>query len=160
MEITVSVDKEFKNYLSKSWLRKIFRAALKAVNVPPQAEANLLITDTETIRRLNREYRGEDEATDVLAFSMLDQPFQGDKSSFVSPPDGVLHLGEVIISYPQAAKQAMEHGHSLEQELIVLLVHGLLHLLGYDHEQPEPGRQMQTKEKELVVKVSSLLGRT
>lgn len=159
MEITVSVDKEFKNYLNKSWLRKIFRAALKAVNVPPQTEANLLITGAETIRRLNREYRGKDEATDVLAFSMLDQPLQGDKSFFVSPPDGVLHLGEIIISYPQAVKQATEQGHSLEQELIVLIVHGLLHLLGYDHEQLEQERQMQTEEKELVIKVSSFLGR-
>jgi probable rRNA maturation factor len=81
-------------------------------------------------------------------------PQQSTDSDFVSPPDNITHLGEVIISYPQAVEQAKEQGHSTEQELALLIIHGILHLLGYDHEKPEEEARMRAREKELLENVA------
>jgi len=109
---------------------------------------SLVFTDSEMVKQLNRNYRGVDEPTDVLAFYMLPQDEAG--SSFALPPDGVTRLGEVIISYPQAVTQAREQGHSHERELALLIIHGILHLLGYDHEEPEEESKMRERERELL----------
>jgi probable rRNA maturation factor len=85
--------------------------------------AIVLATDA-TVRRLNREFRGKDKTTDVLSF-----PAGGDEL-----PDGTRPLGEIVISVAQAARQAEAVGHSLSRELRLLVLHGYLHLLGYDHE--------------------------
>jgi probable rRNA maturation factor len=69
---------------------------------------------------------------------------------FVSPPDGIRHLGEVVISYPQAVKQAQEQGHGVTRELALLIVHGILHLLGYDHELPADEQKMRDKENKVL----------
>jgi probable rRNA maturation factor len=111
-------------------------------------EVSLVFTDSETVQQLNRDYRGVDEPTDVLAFHMLPQKEVDD--SFMLPPDGVTRLGEVIISYPQAVKQAKKQGHSPERELALLIIHGILHLLGYDHEEPEEESKMRERERELL----------
>jgi probable rRNA maturation factor len=103
----------------------------------------VLITDDEAVRRLNAEYAGEDETTDVLAFSLREGEV------FVSP-DGVMRLGEVIISYPTASRQAAEAGRLVDEEMAHLLVHGILHLLGYDHVEPEEERVMRGREAELL----------
>jgi rRNA maturation RNase YbeY len=75
---------------------------------------------------------------------------QESELSFVYPPDGIRHLGEVVISYPQAVKQAQERGHGVAQELTLLIVHGILHLLGYDDELPEMEKQMKARENEIL----------
>jgi probable rRNA maturation factor len=100
------------------------------------------------VQRLNREYRGIDEPTDVLAFYML--PQKGSDSSFTLPPDGVTRLGEVIVSYPQAVIQAKGQGHSIARELALLVIHGILHLRGYDHEEPQEESKMREREGELL----------
>jgi probable rRNA maturation factor len=110
----------------------------------------LLITDSKTVQKLNRIYRGEDKPTDVLAFQMVPGMDQEPGLPFVSPPDGIRHLGEVVISYPQAVKQAQELGHGVARELALLIVHGILHLLGYDHEPPEGEQKMRDKENEIL----------
>jgi probable rRNA maturation factor len=130
------------------WVKKIVRQVLKAEGVAPPYEVSLVFTDSETVKQLNREYRGVDEPTDVLAFYML--PHDGSASSFALPPDGITRLGEIIISYPQAITQAEEHGHSPERELALLVIHGILHLLGYDHEEPEKESKMRVRERELL----------
>jgi len=89
-----------------------------------------------------------DEGTDVLAFYML--PQGAADSLFALPPDGVIRLGEVIISYPQAVAQARERRHSTQRELALLIIHGILHLLGYDHEEPEEECKMRHREGELL----------
>ncbi|HUX48727.1 MAG TPA: rRNA maturation RNase YbeY, partial [Dehalococcoidia bacterium] len=116
----------------------------------PPYEVSLVFTDSETVRQLNRDYRGVDEPTDVLAFYML--PQKGSDSSFALPPDGVTRLGEVIISYPQAVEQAREQGHATEKELALLVIHGILHLLGYDHEEAKEEIKMRRRERELLEK--------
>ncbi len=149
-EIEIFVEEEFQGVVDEGWARKIAQAVLKAEKVAPPYEVSLVFTDSETVRKLNRDYRGVDALTDVLAFYML--PRKGTDSSFALPPDGVTRLGEVIISYPKAVEQAKEQGHSPERELALLIIHGILHLLGYDHEQPEEEAEMRTREKELLEK--------
>ena len=149
-EIEVFVDEEFRGVVNGGWVKKIVRQVLKTEGVVPPYEVSLVFTNSEAIKQLNRDYRGVDEPTDVLAFSML--PQKGTDSSFPLPPDGFTRLGEVIISYPQAAEQAEEQGHSPERELALLVIHGILHLLGYDHEEPEEESKMREREREFLEK--------
>jgi probable rRNA maturation factor len=149
-EIEISMEEEFRGVIDEGWVRRIARTVLKAERVAPPYEVSLVFTDSETVKQLNRDYRGVDEPTDVLAFYML--PQKGADSSFALPPDGVTRLGEVIISYPQAVEQAREQGHSPEKELALLIIHGILHLLGYDHEEPREEAKMRAREKELLGK--------
>ena len=152
-EIGIHIERKFQNHIDEEWARKIAREVLKAESITPPYEMSLVFTDSETVQRLNRDYRGVDEPTDVLAFYML--PQHGADADFVSPPDDITHLGEVIISYPKAVEQAKEQGHSTEQELTLLIIHGILHLLGYDHEKSEEEAKMKAREKELLERAIS-----
>ncbi len=152
-EIGIHTEQKFKDCVDEEWVRKIAHKVLKAEGVASPLEISLVFTDSETVQRLNRDYRGVDEPTDVLAFYML--PRQGDDFSFVLPPDSITRLGEVVISYPQAVEQAKEQGHSVNKELALLIIHGILHLLGYDHEQPKEEAKMRAKEKELLARATS-----
>jgi probable rRNA maturation factor len=147
VEINILVDEALDITVDAGWLEGVARQVLAAENVGARTEMGLVISSGERVQQLNRDYRGRDEPTDVLAFSAREEAAD---SPFIPPPDGVLHLGEVIISYPQALIQAEEHGHPLKKELAILLIHGLLHLLGYEHEEKEPARRMQAREKELL----------
>jgi probable rRNA maturation factor len=149
-EIEIFVEEKFQGVVDGVRVKKIVRQVLKAEGVAPPYEVSLVFTDYEVVKQLNRDYRGVDETTDVLAFYMLPQK-EGD-DSFALPPDGVTRLGEVIISYPQAVEQAREQGHSPEKELALLIIHGMLHLLGYGHEEPGEEAEMRTREKELLEK--------
>ena len=141
-DILVTVDERFAALVDPAWAGAVAGRALEAEAVP-QAELGIVITDDETLRRLNREYAGEDHATDVLSFSLREgEPF--------AAPDAVDRLGEVIISYETAERQAREAGRPVEAEIEHLLVHGVLHLLGYDHAQPEEERTMRAREAELL----------
>jgi len=151
MEINVIIEGDFAECPAVSWLRGVAKQVLIVQGVSSDIELGLVITTQERVQELNRSYRGKDEPTDVLAFYMTSAAEES--SSFVAPPDGVLHLGEVIISYPQAVIQAPEHQHSLKKELSVLIIHGILHLLGYDHDKPEPGRQMRTRENDILSQI-------
>ena len=149
-EIEISVEEKFRGRVDRGWVRRIAQTVLKAEGVAHPYEVSLVFTDSETVQQLNRDYRGVDEPTDVLAFCMILQEEVDD--SFALPPDEVTRLGEVIISYPQAIEQAREQGHSTERELALLIIHGILHLLGYDHEEPEEEAEMRAREKELLEK--------
>jgi len=150
--IEISVAETYRGQVDKPWVRKIARAVLKAEGVAQPYEVSLVFTDPETVQQLNRDYRGVDEPTDVMAFYMLGQK-EAD-NSFALPPDGVTRPGEVIISYPRAVEQAREQGHSTERELALLIIHGILHLLGYDHEKTEDQEKMRSREKELLDRYS------
>ena len=147
-QIGIHVEEKFWGMVDEGWVRRIAQTVLKAEGVAPPYEVSLVFTDSETVKQLNRDYRGVDEYTDVLAFYML--PQKGADSSFALPPNGVTRLGEVIISYPQAVAQAKEQGHSPERELALLVIHGILHLLSYDHEEPEEESKMRERERELL----------
>ena len=149
MEINVLIDKGFKEYLKEDWLQEIAGQVLVAQSVDANAELGLVIAGQDRVRELNLKYLGRDEPTDVLTFSAVEE-IGTDSPQFVMPPDGVLHLGESIISYPQAVVQAGEHGHSVRREVAILVIHGILHLLGYDDESPESKRVMSAREAEIL----------
>lgn len=101
------------------------------------------------MRLLNRQYRGVDRTTDVLSFSML----EGEAGHSFAEKEGgpPLALGDIVISAPQAMRQAEEIGHPLEDELVFLMVHGILHIIGYDHEAgPAEARKMYAKQREVI----------
>jgi probable rRNA maturation factor len=154
MEINVLIEDGIEVEPEGDWLQKVVEVALQAENVPAIVEISLVITGQERIQELNREYRHLDRPTDVLSFSMQENR-EEEPTAFIGPPDGLLHLGEVIISYPQAALQAQERGHSIRKEMMILIVHGVLHILGYDHEQPAEEPAMTAREKEILTKIES-----
>lgn len=105
------------------------------------AELSIVLCDDATIHPLNRDYRGKDKPTDVLSFAQREGEF-----AFLE--DNL--LGDVIISMETTRRQADERGHSVETELRVLLVHGILHLLGYDHIEDDEAEIMEAKEREIL----------
>lgn len=152
-EVAVSVDDEFREMVDEERIRKLVQSVLKAEGVAPPYQVGVVFTDSDTVRELNRDYRELDQPTDVLAFHML--PREGDNQVFAHPPDGVARPGEVVISCPIAEEQAREQGHSTETELTVLVLHGVLHLLGYDHEDPEEEAVMRAREEQHLQKYLS-----
>jgi probable rRNA maturation factor len=149
MEINILIEEGLDVGLDTEWLQKILEKPLTAEKAPSNAEISLVITGQERIQELNRDYRGLDQPTDVLSFSLSEQKDE-EPAPFIGPPDGVLHLGEVIISYPQALIQARDNKHTLKREMAILIIHGALHILGYDHEKPEMKSTMQAREKEIL----------
>jgi len=129
IEIAVDVPEE----ALQSALRGAILAATTEVDPAAAGEMTLVLTDDEHMRELNQTYRGIDSTTDVLSFATMDD---GETGSFVAPADLPAYLGDVVISWPQARRQAEERGHAVEGELCLLAIHGLLHLLGHDHAEP------------------------
>jgi len=114
-------------------------------------ELDVILVDDAEIRDLNRSYRSRDRATDVLSFSQLEQHADDDSGATSGHPDETVLLGDVVISIETAARQAAAGGWALDEELNRLLLHGLLHLLGYDHEAgPEQERIMTAEESRLA----------
>jgi len=144
-EVSILIDPPFRGGLDRASLRRLAIRVLRAEGVAVPAEVGIAVTGDETVRDLNRRYLGIDAPTDVLSFG-----HEAATGSFVTPPDGVLRLGEVVLSYPTAERQAREAGHDVQDEAAHLLVHGLLHLLGYDHEDPEDERRMRAREEGLL----------
>ncbi len=97
---------------------------------------------------MSDQYLKDGLSHDVLTFAL--NPKEKGKSDFVLPPDGLSHLGEVIISYQRAAIQAEEHKHSLKREIAILAIHGMLHLLGYDHVKVADEKKMRSRETEIL----------
>ncbi|MCL2707293.1 MAG: rRNA maturation RNase YbeY, partial [Dehalococcoidia bacterium] len=118
------------------------------------AEMGIFITGQEQVQRLHREYMNDNTPTDVLSFAMREK-VEG-SPEFPFPSEEAEHLGEVIISYPQAEIQATEHGHSVRHEVLVLLIHGALHLLGYDHDEPLRTQNMQAREQTILKLVEDM----
>jgi len=158
MDISVLVDEGFEGCPEASWLQSVAEQVFIVQGAGSAVELGLVITTQEKVQQLNRDYRGVDKPTDVLAFYMMSTAEETGAESppFIAPPDEVSHLGEVIISYPQAVKQAKEHRHPVKKELAILIIHGVLHLLGYDHDKPEEERQMRAREEEILSGVAGL----
>ncbi|MCP4141031.1 MAG: rRNA maturation RNase YbeY [Chloroflexi bacterium] len=117
--------------------------ALSHQKVPKDAALSILFTDDEQIRSLNHEYRGFDSPTDVLSFDVHEP----------DPETGSLYLGDIVVSVPYAAKQATQNGHPLEAEIQLLVIHGVLHLLGHDHEKSEEKNIMWAAQAEVLAQL-------
>ena len=158
MRLVIRVDKGFQGRIDKRWLRRLVKESLGAHGVDTEVELSLLITDDATVRELNKKYREKDKTTDVLSFA-LEADKRGDAvAGFVMPPGEMVHLGEVIVSYPKAAEQAAEREHPVEDELALLVVHGVLHLLGHDHDKPAREREMRSLEQRVLSAVQGRSG--
>ena len=133
-------------------LRRTVKAALSAEGVACDCEVNILLTDDEGIREVNRDMRDIDRATDVLSFPMFDLvPGEHPDEMDADPATGRIPLGDMCISVERARAQAQEYGHSFDREICYLCVHSVLHLLGYDHlDEGEMKRQMRSREEEIM----------
>ncbi|MGE4276728.1 MAG: rRNA maturation RNase YbeY [Lawsonibacter sp.] len=133
-------------------LERVILAALNEEHVELPCEINVLLTDDEGIRQINRDMRDVDRPTDVLSFPMFPLqpgcPPQGEDC--LDPDTGLCPLGDMAISLERARTQAEEYGHSLERELCYLTVHSVLHLLGYDH-LDEGIMKAQMREREEAI---------
>jgi len=155
----------------EEWLTRIAEEAMSvALDGAEAVQMSLFITGDDTVHRLNAQFRGLDEVTDVLSFSAdhaghwegdAEPPEELPKEltdaggfEFIMPPDEPTPLGEVIVSYPQAQRQAEERGAPLEHELALLVVHGVLHLTGHDHLEPEETELMQSRERAALAKLN------
>ena len=119
--------------------------------MPGPLELGVLVTTDQEVHTLNREYLEHDYDTDVISFGMADEDDQADTSpKFVSPPDRPAYLGDIAISYDRAAEQAPEYGHGTDAEVATLLIHGLLHLLGYDDLEDSKRDTMYKRQQELL----------
>jgi probable rRNA maturation factor len=143
-QVAVAVASRFRKEVDEEWLRGVAGRVLAAEGVAA-AEVSVVVADDRTVRDLNARYRGEDAPTDVLSFALNERA-----EDFVLPPDGILRLGEVIVSLPTARRQARASGHGVREEVAWLVVHGLLHLLGYDHQEEEEERAMRSREAALL----------
>ncbi len=129
----------------------IYRAAaesLKYEEFDEDCEISVSIVDHEEIREINRQFRNIDRATDVLSFPML--TFAEGEKAEVNENDEIV-LGDIIISLERAKEQAEGYGHSLKRELAFLTAHSMLHLLGYDHMEPEEEEEMFRRQKEILL---------
>lgn len=142
------------------WLR-LARAVLDEERVPPDAEVSLIFVDEASIADLNRRFLEEDGPTDVLAFPIdHDQVPSGRRpdaggrgpGSPVEADDPPVVLGDVVVCPTVAQRQAPEHGQSFDDELALLVVHGMLHLLEYDHADESDAQAMQRRERELLAR--------
>ena len=115
-------------------------------------EISLLLVDDASIQELNRTYRGIDQPTDVLSFAMEDEMAGDEVPEFFVLEDNNI-LGDIVISLETAQRQAEEYGHSLEREIGFLTVHGMLHLLGYDHCAESDTREMRSKEEKILFRL-------
>lgn len=139
-------------------LDEVVALTLREAGIEEQIMLTLLVTDDEGIRDMNKQYREIDKPTDVLSFPLLNEPLveapedqlwsprevegqaQASTPDFITPPGNVTNLGDIVMSWPTLERQAREAGHSTVHELLYLLAHGVLHLVGYD-DHTEAGYQ-------------------
>lgn len=122
----------------------VAKKLLQAEEFPRPAEVSILLTTDEHIHQLNRDYRGKDRPTDVLSFRQLEEEDSRDEY------DELVMLGDVVISVETAARQAAQRNRPLDDEVSLLVVHGILHLLGYDDETDEGAEEMREHERAVL----------
>lgn len=148
-EIIVEVDEEFAEAVDVEALRAAAVATLRHEEVV-EADVAILVTSDEEVQALNRDYRGVDAPTDVLSFAA----HEGDDLIHDAPAelDALLtrSLGDVVIAFPWAVRQAERFGNAARSEMALLVVHGILHLLGYDHASPQEEADMWSVQEEIL----------
>ena len=143
----------------KSTFKKVANVAMKVLGQPKKLSVVATFVDGEEIRQLNSQYRNIDKVTDVLSFPTIDNYGHGviDIGKYPYEVDGrtgYLNLGDIFICMDVAKKQAEEYGHSLKRESAFLFLHGLLHLLGYDHMLDEDKKLMREVEEKIMKKIN------
>lgn len=144
--VEISIDPAYARRADRALLDACVRETLASRRLRTPRIVGVAVTDSRRIRRLNRRWRGEDAATDVLSFNT---DFPG-----LARPDGALELGEIVIALPVAARGARRRGVELADELALLSVHGTLHLLGYDHETRSEDAAMRQLERAALIRAA------
>ena len=135
-----------------AFIRKVIRTALAAQGVDFPCEVDVLVTSDEEIRALNREARQVDKATDVLSFPAFElRPGELPGPGDADPGTGLVPLGDMMISLKHVTAQAKEYGHSNRRELAYLVVHSVLHLLGYDHLDEGPQKEKMRGREDAIM---------
>ncbi|MFN8522441.1 MAG: rRNA maturation RNase YbeY [Chloroflexota bacterium] len=135
--------------IQRAVLKRLCELVLVQEGIDAPCRLTVSFVGDDEIAEINRAHRGVATPTDVLSFPLDVPSRETDRAvdAFVTPPGEPHELGDIIISYPRALAQADEYGHSTEREVAYLLVHGLLHILGYDHEEPSEQREMREREE-------------
>lgn len=144
--VTVDVDEPYAPEVNADTLEELVGHVLRGEGVAAPAEVSIWITNEDELQTLNQNYRGKDSSTDVLSFGNEEDA----ETPFVNAPDQPRYLGDLAISFPHVVRQAEEYGHGRERELSYLVTHGLLHLLGYDHEELAEAQVMRGREEALL----------
>ncbi len=139
-------------------INKVINYAADYVGCPYEFEVNVVLTDNDTIHKVNMETRDIDRATDVLSFPMVEYDEPGDFSRLededmfdvFNPETGELLLGDIMVSLEKVVSQAEEYGHSTTRELGFLIAHSMLHLFGYDHMEEDERVVMEAKQNEIM----------
>jgi probable rRNA maturation factor len=147
-KIVVEVDEPYAAETDARELARAIAATLLAED-RPEGEVTLLVTDDETIAAYNQQYRGVEGATDVLSFA-AQEPTPG----FVTAPEMASYLGDIVIALPFTRRQAAALDRPLIDELRLLAVHGTLHLLGYDHAEPEEEAAMWARQDAILAELA------
>lgn len=142
MPIILQVDDPFAAQIDTDRIEEALYTVLQRFPQTLPATLTIVITDDETVRQLNARYRGVDSPTDVLSFANTSDP------DFPDMEQG--HLGDVIIAYPVAQRQALARGHAPQEEVILLAVHGTLHLLGFDHDTDRKREEMWSTQRAIL----------
>jgi probable rRNA maturation factor len=150
--VEVTIPRGYARRISAKLVREVVEKAVEKEGWEQPVTVDVLLVSDAEMQEINATRRGIDEATDVLSFPTLEVTPGGGLTSdfFVLPPDAKQHLGDVVISFMRVEAQAEEAGHSKERELAFLTVHGILHILGYDHDTDEKRRQMRRREEEIL----------
>lgn len=138
--MNIVISDEFVGQISEEIITVTVLAALKYESASDSSEVSVVIENDASLQDLNSQFLGIDAPTDVLSFP----------SDEIDPESGVPYLGDIIISLPRAKMQAADAGHSFEAEVQLLLVHGTLHLLGYDHAEPDEKQEMWEHQKQIL----------
>lgn len=145
--IDIQIVDQFAEVVNSELIKRVISTVLTHEGITEMVEVSVLVSDDATLHTLNRDYRGVDAPTDVLSFASED-----DDSPFIHPPEEPRYLGDIAISYERVCAQAREYDHTVERELAFLVVHGMLHLLGYDHERgTKDATTMRSREKMVLV---------
>ena len=158
--MTVSIEYEAEKKLDLPYekiIKEIVEASLDFEKCPYEAEVNVILTDNEAIREINREYREIDSPTDVLSFPMVDYGTPSDfdhveeaVEDYFNPETGELMLGDIVVSVDKVEEQAEKYGHSETRELAFLVAHSMLHLFGYDHMEEGEREQMEDRQRKIL----------
>jgi probable rRNA maturation factor len=149
--LDVRTDLSEYRHIDEQFVQKVLQAAGEQLNT--SGEVSVSFVSDDEIHELNRTYRGVDRPTDVLSFALREG-----EEDFPVPDEGAELLGDIVISIPTAVRQAREYGHSVEREVGFLLVHGFLHLLGYDHQDEDSEREMFGLQEEVLQKLGLTRG--
>ena len=157
--MTIEFEKEYDKDLGINYEEiadKVINAALDYEECPYEAEVSLTLVDNNRIHDINKEFRDIDRPTDVLSFPMVEYDDAGefafleDEDDCFNPETGELMLGDIIISLDKVEEQAIAYGHSFTREYAFLIAHSMLHLLGYDHMEPEEEKVMFARQEEIL----------